>query len=430
MNAEIERADAVIPGACFGYTRLPDDLAFIASHGQGSHLFSTGGADYLDYTLGSGPLLLGHAHPRITEAICRQAERGTHFYAMNGVAVELAEKIVDSLPRGEAVKFCADGSQATFFAMRLARARTGRETILKFEGAYHGHHDYALVGFPGSPDRREGGTIFDGIPVGATRKVVTATFNDLASAADVAHRHREDLAAIIVEPVQRALPPGLGFLQGLRDLADELGALLIFDEVVTGFRLARGGAQELYGVEADLTALGKATGGGTALGAVTGPRSIVDQLVPAAPGANQQVFMSGTLNGNPLGAAAGLAMLTELEDIGAPALIAEHVAILRDGLEAQAATRGIQLQTVGPDVFFDVCFGARGPVTDLTSYGTADREASLTFGTELLRQGIYVVPGGKFYVSAVHTADDADRFLSASDAALGQVAAKHPETVR
>ncbi len=422
----IDRADRVIPGSCFGYTRIPDEDAFVASHGVGSRIFSTAGAELVDYTLGSGPLLLGHAHPRVTQAIASQAAKGTHFYAMNEPAIELAELVVESVPHAEAVKFCADGSQATFFAMRLARAATGRETVLKFAGAYHGHHDYALPSFPGNPtDRGAVGTAYEGIPRGATERIVVAGFNDLESAREVAREHRQDLAAIIVEPVQRSLPPAPGFLRGLRELADETGALLIFDEVVTGFRLSRGGAQELYGVRADLVALGKAVGGGTAVGAVAASRELIDYLVPDSPGANQRAFMSGTLNGNPLGAAAGLALLRELDETQGREAIAAHVHQLTSGLRRLAADKRIVLDIVGPHVFFDVVFAPRTPIVNLESYLASDRAASVTFGAEMLHRGIYVVPGAKFYVSAVHTAADAQRFLDAADSALDVVAARH-----
>ena len=426
----VERANRVIPGACFGYTRIPDEDAFVADYGRGSKLFTTTGIELLDYTLGSGPLLLGHAHPRITRAIADQAGRGIHFYAMNEPAVELAEVIVDSVPGVEAVKFCADGSQATFFAIRLARAATGRESVMKFGGAYHGHHDYALPSFPGVPtDCGVVRTVYEGIPVGATETVVVADFNDIESARQVAREHRDDIAAIIVEPVQRSLPPTPGFLQGLRELADEIGALLIFDEVVTGFRLSRGGAQELYGVRADIVALGKAIGGGTSMGAIAASRELIGYLVPSSPGALQRVFMSGTMNGNPLGAAAGLAMLRELDANNGRDAIESHVSQLKAGILALAADKNIAMEVVGPAVFFDLAFNPQQPVTNLKSYLASDRAASVTFGSEMLQRGIYVVPGAKFYVSAVHSDSDARRFLECADAALDVVAAHHPARI-
>lgn len=424
----LSRADQAIPGACFGYTRVPDADAFVASHGRGSRLFTADGREFIDYTLGSGPLLLGHAHPRVTSAIAQQAALGTHFYAMNEPAIQLAELIIDSVPGAEAVKFCADGSQATFFAMRLARAATGRQTVMKFAGAYHGHHDYALPSFPGNPDDTGAvGTEYLGIPVGATERVVVAEYNSIESARNVALQHRADLAAIIVEPVQRSLPPMPGFLAGLRALADETNAQLIFDEVVTGFRLSRGGAQELYGVRADIVALGKAIGGGTAVGAVVGPRDLLSYLVPDQPGAQQRVFMSGTLNGNPLGAAAGLALLQELDEAGGRDLIADHVTELAGGISALCREKGIAAAILGPDTFFDVVFSPRaGAVTSLRSYLSTNRAAAYSFGEELLRRGIYVVPGGKFYASAVHDAADTAQFLEAASEALDAVKSRHP----
>ena len=424
--ALLDRAKEAIPGACFGYTRVPDSELFVASHGIGSRLFSTNGDEFVDYTLGSGPLLVGHAHPRVTEALVTQARKGTHFYAMNEPAIALAEEIIRSTPGSEAVKFCADGSQATFFAMRLARAHTGRNKIMKFVGAYHGHHDYALPAFPGKVGETGAtGANYLGIPQGATEDIIAAEYNNLDSARSIASQFKDDLAAIIVEPVQRSLIPREGFLQGLRELATELGALLIFDEVVTGFRLSRGGAQELYGVTADVVALGKAIGGGTAVGAVVSSKELISYLVPPTPGAIQQVFMSGTLNGNPLGTAAGLALLTELEANDGRAKMAAHVAEASTGIKALGKTKGISLDIIGPDQFFDVVFAPGGEITDLDSYVRSDRNAAYTFGEELLKRGIYVVPGGKFYVSSVHDASDVDRLLTAADAALDIVAQRH-----
>lgn len=418
MSGTIQRADRVIPGGCFGYTKLPDDLTFVASHGCGSRLWTDSGRELVDYTLGSGPLLLGHAHPAITEAVRAQAAKGTHFYAMNQPAIELAERIIDAVPSAQALKFCADGSQATFFAMRLARSVTGRTLILKFEGAYHGHHDYALPGFPGS--NGQVGKVaphYAGIPGAIGETVIVSPFNDLETTTALVRRYAGDLAAVIVEPVQRAIEPQPGFLAGLRQLCDEAGALLIFDEVVTGFRLSRGGAQELYGVTPDLTALGKAVGGGLPLGAVTGRRDHIEHVVPGDRPEDQRVFMSGTLNGNPLSAAAGSAMLKVLDEVDGPRRLAAHGRILAEGLRAVGARLGIDLRVFGPDVFIEVTFGAAA-VTDYATYRATNRAAAAAFGTELLRGGVYVVPGTKFYISTEHDDRDAEDFLKTAETAL------------
>ncbi len=422
MSDDLARADRVIPGACFGYTRMPEELMFTASHGRGSRLWSTTGREYLDYTLGSGPLVIGHAHPAVVNAVAEQASRGSHFYAVNEQAVALAERITESIDSVDAVKFCADGSQATFFAMRLARAATGRRLVLKFSGAYHGHHDYALPGFPGAPD--EIGLVdyaHHGTPSAVAETVLVAPFNDVAETTRLVRQYADDIAAIVVEPVQRAIEPRDRFLQALRTLCDSIGSLLIFDEVVTGFRLARGGAQQVYDVRPDLTALGKAVGGGLPLGVVGGSRAVIEQVVPQAPGEVQKVFMSGTLNGNPLSAAAGLATLTVLDEVGGPDRLAKHGRVIADGLRDIIATRGIQAHVMGPDAFIEVIFGG-GDVYDHASYAATDRAAATAFGIELNARGIYCVPGTKLYISTEHDDGDAELFLTHADEALAALA--------
>ncbi|MGH7268096.1 MAG: aspartate aminotransferase family protein, partial [Candidatus Rokuibacteriota bacterium] len=267
-----------LPGACLGQTALPPELAFVVDHGEGARLVDVRGRVYLDYVLGSGPLLLGHAPPAVVTAVQAQAAKGSTFHWLSEPAIRLAEEVCRAVPCAEQVRFVSTGTEATMFAGRMARAFTRREKILKFEGGWHGLHDYAMVGNWRIPSERPYPSPppdVGGIPRGALESVLVAPFNDLETTAAVAARHADDLAAIIVEPLQRAIRPRPGFLAGLRELAHRHGALLIFDEVVTGFRLAYGGAQERYGVVPDLAVYGKALTAGFALAAIAGRADVM-----------------------------------------------------------------------------------------------------------------------------------------------------------
>lgn len=267
-----------IPGQCFGTFKLPDEVSFIASRGEGARLWTTDGRSLIDFVLGSGPMIVGHAHPRVVDAIKTQAMRGTTFYAMNEVAPRLAARIAQFVPCGEAVKFVSDGAEATFYALRFARAFTGRTLILKFEGAYHGHNDYGLHGLKATRYSNYPVAVPNsaGIPAAVSSTVLVAPYNDLDTLEKLIEPVAKDLAAIIVEPVQRSIPPKPGFLAGLRQICDRTGTLLIFDEVVTGFRLALGGGQEVFGVKPDLCTLGKVIGGGLPLAAIAGRRDVIE----------------------------------------------------------------------------------------------------------------------------------------------------------
>jgi glutamate-1-semialdehyde 2,1-aminomutase len=394
----LERTDAVMPGATLGSFRLPAEVAFVVARGEGATIWSTDGRRYVDYVLGSGPLILGHAHPRILEALREQAARGTTYYYLNEPALRLAERIVELVPCAEAVKLCSSGTEATFYALRIARAATGRDTVLKFAGGYHGSHDYGLHTLGDSGIEAES----EGIPAGVTDSVVVTPFNDLPAATKLAEANRSRLAAIIVEPVQRAILPAPGFLQGLRDICDRTGALLVFDEVVTGFRLALGGAQEVYGVQPDLCALAKAMGGGLPLAAVAGRRELIQMTVPRDSPKDRSVYMGNTLNGNPLACAAGLAAIDTLEEEDGCSQIAATGSQLAAGLQEVAGRLSVPLQVIGPPAFADPVIGD-GDVHDQASYLAQNREASVAFGVELVRRGIFVNPGFKMYISTAHS---------------------------
>ena len=393
----------VIPGNCFGTFKLPDEVAFVTHRGEGSNLWTTDGRCLIDFVLGSGPMMIGHGHPRVVSAIQEQAARGTTFYAMNDVAPRLAARIAQMVPCAEAVKFVGDGAEATFYSLRLARAFTGRDLVLKFEGAYHGHHDYALHGLNPAhgtnyPVARPDSA---GIPGAVSSTILVAPYNDLETTTQLIEPVVDRLAAIIVEPVQRSLLPRPQFLTGLRGLCSRTGALLVFDEVVTGFRLALGGAQEAFGVKPDVCALGKVVGGGLPLAAVVGRRDILELTVPGRPEDGRSVYMSGTLNGNAIAAAAGLATLDVIAEENGPARLVEIGSALARGFEDCAYRLSVPLQMIGPPAFADPVFGD-GEIYDHRSYMATNRAAAKQFGIELLKRDIFVHPASKIYISTAH----------------------------
>jgi len=393
---------SVLAGRCLGDFALPADLEFIVDRGQGAYLWDTRGRRYVDYLLGSGPVVLGHAHERVVAAVQEQVTKGSTFYSPNSAALELAALIVDAVPCAESVRFVADGSEATFYALRLARAFTGRSMVVKFEGGFHGHHDYAMQSFapevaggPGLPRPDSAG-----IPPGATESVRVARFNDLESVERLLEDHSLDIAAVLVEPVQRAIEPVPGFLAGLRSLCDRYGALLIFDEMVTGFRLARGGGQQEFGVLPDLCTLGKVMGGGFPIAAVTG-RADLMALVDDSQPKDRRVYISGTLNGNPVAAAAGVAALRVMDEEKGPERLAEIGSWLGDGLSEIGSRLGIPLTLIGPPAFQELLFGS-GTVRNYEDYKSFDRATAIEFGQQMIRRGIYMRPAAKMYVSLAH----------------------------
>jgi glutamate-1-semialdehyde 2,1-aminomutase len=410
MNAHPATAHAeLIPGNCFGTFKLPDEVAFVADRGEGSNLWTTDGRRLIDFVLGSGPMMIGHAHPRVVSAIQEQAVRGTTFYAMNDVAPRLAARIADMVPCAEAVKFVGDGAEATFYSLRLARAFTGRDLVLKFEGAYHGHHDYALHGLnpPHATNYQLARPDSAGIPGEVSSTMLVAPYNDLEITTQLIEPVADRLAAIIVEPVQRSLLPRPGFLAGLRTLCSRSGALLVFDEVVTGFRLALGGAQEAFGVEPDLCSLGKVIGGGLPLAAIVGRRDVLELTVPNRTEDGRSVYMSGTLNGNAIAAAAGLATLDVIAEENGPARLIEIGSALVRGFQDCAYRLSVPLQMIGPPAFADPVFGD-GEIHDYRSYAATNRAAAKQFGIELLKRDIFVHPASKIYISTAHSDDQVE----------------------
>jgi glutamate-1-semialdehyde 2,1-aminomutase len=373
---------------------------FIA-RGEGAYLVDVDGNRYVDYVLSWGPLVLGHAHPAVVRAIVEQAARGTSYGAPSELETELARLITAALPAVELVRFVSSGTEATMSAVRIARAFTGRLKVIKFDGCYHGHADQFLVragsgiatlGLPDSP----------GVAPGATSDTLSAPYNDLDAVEQLLRRYPGEVAAIIVEPVAGNMGlvlPAEGFLAGLRRLADEHGALLIFDEVLTGFRVALGGAQGRYGVRPDLTCLGKVIGGGLPVGAYGGRRDVMALVAPAGP-----VYQAGTLSGNPLAMAAGIATLQALGEPGVFERLEETASRLARGFARAAAAAGVPLQTAAVGSIWGFFF-ADSRVTDYASAKRADVGRYARFFHALLERGVYLAPS-QFEVAFVSTAHD------------------------
>ena len=397
-----ETAKRVLPGGTFG--NFPGEV--VIREGKAGRVWDENGKEYVDYLLGSGPMLVGHAHPEVVEAAQSQIAKGTTFFANNRLGIELAEAIVDAVPCAEQVRFVSSGTEADLYAMRAARAYTRRDKILKFEGGYHGMSDYSLMSlapkrsgnFPlPAPDSA-------GIPKSVREDMIIAPFNDADAVDALVKEHKDDLAGVIVEPFQRIIPPAPGFLQKVRKITQENGVPLIFDEVVTGFRLAYGGAQEYYGVVPDLCTLGKVIGGGFPLAAIAGKAEIMAHFDKNKVGDENFLVQIGTLSGNPVAAAAGLATMAILKRPGAYERIHATGKELMAALGGLLKQAGIPAQISGEPPLWNVVFTDQ-PVRDYRGTLAGDAELMRRFNALLRERGI-LKGESKYYISLAHT--DAD----------------------
>ena len=411
------RARKVLPGGAVSAYETLGRGYLIVDHGVGSHVIDIEGNEYVDYTLGAGAMLLGHAHPSIVAAIQKQASRGTTFYATTPTTLELAEEIIAATPYAEQVRFASSGTEATLYAIRYAKAVTGRTKILKFAGAFHGVHDCVLMD-AAAADVPFGSPVCAGLSPGVRSEVLVVRYNDLEMCREVACRYQADLAAIIVEPLQRLIPPAPGFLSGLRALTEQIGALLIFDEIITGFRLSYGGAGSYYGVTPDLTCYGKVMGGGLSVGAVCGPRSIMELSLKETAPADRFVYHGGTFSGNPMVGAAGLATLHELKKPGTYEHLHQIGARARTELKRTFRRFGITAAVFGDGPLVGLVFG-KDEIQRSGEDSKADRARMMEFLGGLLEEGIFVRPSiGLFFISAVHTDADIDALLLAAERVL------------
>jgi len=422
QNDLLRRAAHVLPGGVLGNHRSGAGLEFVVKEGRGAYLWDTNGRRYLDYLLGSGPMLLGHAHPAVVEAVRRQVERGTSYMLLNEPAIELAEELVRAVPCAEQVRYTSSGTEATFFALRAARTFRKRDKVMKFEGGFHGTHDYGMMSVSPRSPKAFPAPMADsaGIPHAIEGEVLIAPYNDLATAEALIAAHHAQLAAVIIEPYQRTIVPAPGFLEGLRTATRRYDVPLIFDEIVTGFRLAYGGAQEHYGVVPDLAAYGKVVAGGFPLACVAGPKALMRHFDAALEGTPEYVWQAGTFNGNAIACAAGLATLAELRKPGTYAKLFGTGTRLRDGLAAAVLKHGVAAQVSGELPVFDIFFTYH-PIVDYRATLTADRERIKRFNAELLRRGV-VKAVNKIYVSLAHTDEDVDKTLGVFDQTLAVIA--------
>ena len=404
-----DRARAVLPGGGFGNF----DPSIFIRDGRGARVWDADGNEFIDYLIGSGPMLLGHGHPEVLEVICEQLPLGQTFFANNTAAIELAEEIIRAVPCAEQLRYVSSGGEADMYAIRAARAFTGRDRIVKFEGGYHGMSAEAqmslaptrLANFPQAvPDSA-------GIPQAVADEMLIAPFNDFDYIRSLLAEHGDQVAGLIVEPLQRIIPPEPGFLQLLREECDRYGIVLIFDEVVTGFRFSYGGAQELYGVTPDLCALGKIIGGGFPLAATAGRADIMAHFDKAAVGPGDWLMQLGTLSGNPVAAVAGLKSLEILRRDGQydrlRGLGRQIMNMAAEALNAQ----GIAHRIIGDETLFEVVF-AHTEIRDYRDVLHSDQNRAATFNAVLRREGLFKSPG-KTYPCLALTDRDLDQTRSA-----------------
>ncbi len=421
-EALFQRAVQVMPGGVNSPVR-----AFRAVHmvprfiaqADGAYITDEDGRRYIDYVGSWGPMILGHNHPAVRDAVERAVKNGLSFGAPTRGEVELAQLMVQMVPHIEMVRMVNSGTEAVMSALRLARGATGRDKLIKFDGCYHGHSDCMLVN-AGSSALAGGCPSSAGVPAGAAQDTLTAQYNDLDSVRALFQANPGQVAAVIVEPVAAnmgVVPPAPGFLQGLRQLCDEHGALLIFDEVITGFRLAPGGAQAYFNVRADLVTFGKIIGGGMPVGAYAGSRALMEMVAPCGP-----VYQAGTLSGNPVAMAAGLAQLRWLKEH--PWIydnLADKAATLAQGLRKIAAQTGVSMQVNQIGSLLSPFFTA-GPVATSAQAKASNTERYARYFAGMLQRGIYLAPAQfeAMFLSDAHTPEDIQRTLCAAEEALGE----------
>lgn len=421
-NKYFAQAKQVIPGGVNSPVRafksVGCDPLFI-ERSAGSRIYDADNQAYIDYVGSWGPMILGHCHPKVVEAIQQAASNGASFGAPTYKEIELADMVCEAYPNIEKVRMVSSGTEATMSAIRLARGCTGRDKILKFDGCYHGHADSLLVK-AGSGAATFGVPTSPGIPADFAKYTLTATYNDLDEVKTIVAANKDEISCIIIEPIagnMGCVPPVAGFLQGLRDLCTAEGIILIIDEVMTGFRVAYGGAQERYNVRGDLVCLGKIIGGGLPVGAFGGKKELMDQLSPEG-----GVYQAGTLSGNPLAMSAGITTLKLLQEEGFYQQIEEKSAYLEAGLRQAATSAGVTtcLQRVGG--MFCTYFCA-GPVNNFADASTSDTEAFSRYFRSMLDSGINLAPS-QFeagFMSIAHSKDDLDQTIEAAAKALSSL---------
>jgi glutamate-1-semialdehyde 2,1-aminomutase len=409
----LDQAGTYLAGGGTGLFVLPPELNLVVARGQGSRVWDVAGREYIDYHLSSGPALIGHGHPAVTEAVAAQLPKGTTYFFLNEPEIRLAKRLVEAIPCGEVVHYTGSGTEATLYALRIARAWTRRNKVLKFEGAWHGMHDYGLWGtVPSKPSQYPHAQPDSvGVPAQTGETVLVTPFNEAERAVEMIERHASELAAVIVEPLQRVLLPEAGFLQAVREVTRKHKIVMIYDEIVTGFRIAWGGAQERYAVVPDLACYGKAISGGFPLAAIVGRRDIMSMLDARSRPKDECVWATNTLNGNPVSATAGLAALDVLAQPGVYDHLHRIGSRLRAGMVAAGERHGFAVQAPGEDAVWGIRFTARKPLRTWTDLTTHDKDLGWRWAIELMKRGLLVNPNEKFYISLAHTETDVDQTL-------------------
>ncbi|WP_210339724.1 aspartate aminotransferase family protein [Ensifer sp. ENS07] len=413
-RALLETARRCMPGGTFNSAYLPEDVDVVISHGKGSRVYDVDGREYIDCLNGSGPMILGHAHPEVVEALSQAVSSPSNYYVLNHRGIELADLLVEAIPCAEQIKFGLSGSDATFFALRLARAFTRRDKVLKFEGGFLGVNDYALMSGVNPPlDAPYPRPVPDsaGIPQAILDDVLIAPFNDLERTLGLIESNKSELAAIIIEAQQRCIEPKPGFLEAIREAATKHGIVLVFDEVVTGFRLGWGGAQERYGVVPDIAAYGKIIGGGLPLSVVAGRQDIMRLTNPRNPGPSYS-YISSTMSGNTVASATGLATLRVLKREGVYDRLAAIGQRFKAGAQKAFARHGVPAQIVGNGPLAMITLTDK-PVFDHRSFCAGDTRLFKKILHEMLGRG--ALTHGKFYFSLVHSDDDIDQVVQILD---------------
>ncbi len=418
-----EEAREFIPGGVNSPVRAFGSVGgtpVFIEHAEGAYLFDAEGRRYVDYVGSWGPMILGHAHPAVIEAVKTAAERGLSYGAPTAIETALARRVCELVPSIEKVRFVSSGTEATMSAIRLARGFTGRDKIVKFEGCYHGHSDSLLVK-AGSGALTLGVPTSPGVPASVAEHTITLAFNDLDQVREAFGSVGSQVACIIVEPVagnMNMIPPAEGFLEGLREVCDEYGSLLIFDEVMTGFRVALGGAQSVYGIRPDLTTLGKVIGGGMPVGAFGGRHEVMDHIAPTGP-----VYQAGTLSGNPVAMSAGL---RTLELIGQPGFfdrLGDATRRLTGGLQVAADSAGVPFTTNALGGMFGFFFSEESPVRFYHQVTACDAGRFKAFFHGMLEAGVYLAPSAfeAGFVSIAHSGEDIDHTIRAAAEVLGSL---------
>ena len=415
-----EKAHRVLPAGTFG--NVPSGM--IISRGKGSRVWDENGKEYIDYLIGSGPMILGHGHPEVTAAVQAQLENGTTFFSNNPQGIELAEVIIDALPCADKVRFASSGSEADAFAIRLVRAYTRRDKILKFEGGYHGYSDYGLMSLAPRRSSNSSHPVPDsaGIPRAVEGDILIAPFNDADAVESLIREHRGSIAAVMMEPLQRLISPRPGFLEAVRELTAAHDILLVFDEVATGFRMAYGGAQAHYGVTPDLCTLGKSIGGGFPMSAIAGREDIMALFDASRTAPEQRVPQVGTFSGNPVAAAAGLATLAVLKRPGTYERFFATGERLMSGLARCLEDTGLAAQVLGVPSMFDVVFNP-GEIRNYRDTIEVDA-AKMSELHHLLQARGLLKSHAKYYVSIAIDETDIEQTIAAWEESTAIVAGR------